>query len=66
MINPNAKLNSKLFEADVEQVAIRKGWNANTWSIPRSERDGARRGRGIFQQENICDLVKDNLLQTTC
>lgn len=49
MLNPNSKLNQKLFNDDVEQAPIRKGWNANTWSIPRPERDGARRGRGIFQ-----------------
>jgi hypothetical protein len=66
MINPQAKLNSKLFDKDVEQLPIRKGWNANAWSIPKPERVGARRGRGIFQQKNIRDLVKGNLLQIPC
>ncbi len=59
------KLNKKLFDKDVEQVPIRKGWNANTWSIPKPERDGARWGRKIFQQKNISDLVK-GLLQNIC
>ena len=39
------KLNPKLFDADVELVPIRKGWNANTWSITKPEHDGAREGR---------------------
>jgi len=72
MINQKAKLNPHIFEKDlpaqagVEQEPIRKGWNANAWSIPEPERDGARRGRGIFQQKNICDLVKAyfNQIQT--
>lgn len=59
MLNPNQKLNTKIFDHDVEQVPIRNGLNANTWSIQESERGGARRGREIFQQKNICDLVKD-------
>jgi len=51
----NKKTNTKIFDTDVEQVPIRKGWNANIWSIPKPERDGARRGREIFQQKNIRD-----------
>jgi hypothetical protein len=65
MINPNQKLNSKLFDKDCEQVPISNGLNANTWSIQESERDGARRGREIFQPKNICDLVK-GLRQNLC
>lgn len=52
----NSNLNQKLFDKDVEQIPIRKGWNANTWSIPKPERVDARRGRGIFQEKNIRDL----------
>ena len=29
------------------------------WSLARPERDGARRGSGIFQQENIRDLGRN-------
>ncbi|PIQ79694.1 MAG: hypothetical protein COV79_03295, partial [Parcubacteria group bacterium CG11_big_fil_rev_8_21_14_0_20_41_14] len=29
------------------------------WSFARPERDGARRGSGIFQQENIRDLGRN-------
>ena len=63
MINPSQKLNPKIFSKEVEQIPIRKGWNVNTWNIPKPEHDGARRGRGIFQQKNIRDLVKAGLLQ---
>ena len=59
MLNPTQKLNPKLFDTDIEQVPIRKGWDANTWSIPKPERGGARRGRGIFQQKNIRDSARD-------
>ena len=53
MISKN--LNKKIFDKDVELAPTRKGWNANTWSIPKSEADVLRRGRGIFQQKNIRD-----------
>jgi hypothetical protein len=56
MLNQSSKLNEKVFDKDVEQLPIRKGWDTNTWSIPRPQRDGARRGCRIFQQKNICDL----------
>ena len=62
MLNTNLKLNEKVFDQDVEQIPIRKGWNANTWSIPKPERDCARLGRGIFQQKNIRDSVEKSLL----
>ena len=57
-------LNPKLFDKDCELVPTRKGWNANTWSIPKPEADVPRRGRGIFQQKNICDLVKGAFYKT--
>lgn len=66
MLNPHQKLNTKIFDTDVEQLPIRKGWDANTWSIPKPERDDARWGRGIFQQKNIRDLGKGYLRQNTC
>jgi len=62
MLNKN--LNKKIFDKDVAQVPIRKGWNANTWSITRPELFRARRGRGIFHQKNICDLVKVSFYKT--
>jgi len=59
MLNKDQKLNKNIFDKDCEMKPIRigfgEGWNANTWSIPKPERDGVRRGREIFQQKNICD-----------
>ena len=60
MINKDQKLNPKIFDKDCEQKPIRMGFgegcNANAWSITKPQRDGARRGREIFQQKNICDF----------
>jgi len=59
-------LNPKLFDGDVEQVPIRKGWNTNTWNIPKPERDGARWSRGIRQPADICDLGTETFLLIIC
>ena len=61
-----ANLNTKIFDTDVEQAPIRKGWNANTWSIPKQEAGVPSWGRGIFQQKNIRDLVNQNFSKILC
>lgn len=66
MISPSQKLNQKIFDRDVEQVPIRKGEFWGGTQSARPEADVPRRGRGIFQQKNICDLVKNNAFQIPC